>query len=531
MAHRPSSLGALLRLSALCWCLALWSNFIAPAACTTAEPQPQLRRRSLRSLSASAPGSSHAAPDSAVLEALEADREVRARLHNVSAIMTGNKNWSSSEFVNASHRGGREAAAERAPGRNPLGLTRPAGLGASKFLDNFLDGAEVGDPVASFVEVSEGVRVALGAAASVTGGVGAGVQGMPVVFSPTTQCVMCSYILEQADRKIKEIPRWSNGGGYFPGTSNFAPGTQRGYYRNYAETTAMLELAAQEQQRGQALDRRARISVGAGVRAGATQGRSTRTSTGHFRGGLTASAFDGAGVASGLAGTGGGIGRGGMGGMGGMGLGSLAMASRGFSMAGSQSTGSAGGVVGSGSPIPMDPVEERVMQALAIRQNPDGHPEAARRAADEVLHRIFMGTGVALDPGDHVIIDDSSKSVFDEDDDDGNATSQVDGGTPEGANLVAEMIRNSKLRRRHRALSMAYADIDRIDNTVEASTEYTQMFQDFMDAVDYIQVRMRAFLHSRGQRCRCCCLYPIDEALRIVLICFVQSETGTRFAT
>ena len=153
------------------------------------------------------------------------------------------------------------------------------------------------------------------------------------------------------------------------------------------------------------------------------------------------------------------------------------------------------------------------MQALAIRQNPAGHPEAARRAADEVLHRIFMGTGVTLDPGDHVIVDDSSKSVFDDDNDDDNATSQGDGGTSAertSANLVAEMIRNSKLRRRHRALSMAYADIDRIDNTVEASTEYTQMFQDFMDAVDYIQVtvRMRALAvcsrkANSGGHCQC----------------------------
>jgi len=55
-----------------------------------------------------------------------------------------------------------------------------------------------------------------------------------MLFSRTTLCVMCSYILEMADRQVKAIPRWANGGGgNFPGTMDFSPGENQGYFRTY----------------------------------------------------------------------------------------------------------------------------------------------------------------------------------------------------------------------------------------------------------------------------------------------------------
>lgn len=74
----------------------------------------------------------------------------------------------------------------------------------------------------SFLEVEEKFAgAALGAAAN-------------MLFSRTTMCVMCSYILEMADRQVKASPRWANGGGgFFPGQVDFSPGENQGFFRTY----------------------------------------------------------------------------------------------------------------------------------------------------------------------------------------------------------------------------------------------------------------------------------------------------------
>eukprot|EP00939_MAST-03C_sp_MAST-3C-sp1_P000670 g670.t1 len=66
--------------------------------------------------------------------------------------------------------------------------------------------------------------------------VGGAVAGaaLNMLFSRTTMCVMCSYILEMADRQVKASPRWANGGGgFFPGQVDFSPGENQGFYRTY----------------------------------------------------------------------------------------------------------------------------------------------------------------------------------------------------------------------------------------------------------------------------------------------------------
>ena len=55
-----------------------------------------------------------------------------------------------------------------------------------------------------------------------------------LLFSRTTMCVMCSYILEMVDRQVKASPRWANGGGgFFPGQVDFSPGENQGFFRTY----------------------------------------------------------------------------------------------------------------------------------------------------------------------------------------------------------------------------------------------------------------------------------------------------------
>jgi hypothetical protein len=76
------------------------------------------------------------------------------------------------------------------------------------------------------------------------GALGGAVAGglMSMLFSRTTLCVMCSYILEMADRQVKAIPRWANGGGgNFPGTMDFSPGENQGYFRTYPGSYLELE--------------------------------------------------------------------------------------------------------------------------------------------------------------------------------------------------------------------------------------------------------------------------------------------------
>ena len=303
--------------------------------------------------------------------------------------------------------------------------------------DELQQDEQYSDSSPSFIQVAEGVQVYVGAAAG----------GGPK-FSATVQCVMCSYILQQIDRKVKELPRWSQGGGFFPGTSNFAPGTQRGYYRNYAETTAMLELSAEEKHQQQQQHR----EMGS-LRGGGTSGAGAASVRGVAI--PTRSLFKlGAGVVPGT----------------GQRVGDGSFGARGTGISGPQPVaGATLSTVGSGKPVPLDPVEERVMKALAIKKNPKQSSPAAVKAADEVLRKIFLGTGVG--PGD-----DTPEQAPRQNMAEAGASKQY-----------AEMIKNSQLRRRHRALSSAYADIDRLDNTHEASSEYTQMFQDFMDALDDIQ--------------------------------------------
>jgi len=76
----------------------------------------------------------------------------------------------------------------------------------------------------SFLETGSKTKIApgvLGAAAN-------------LMFSRTTMCVMCSYILEMVDRQVKASPRWANGGGgFFPGQVDFSPGENQGFFRTY----------------------------------------------------------------------------------------------------------------------------------------------------------------------------------------------------------------------------------------------------------------------------------------------------------
>eukprot|EP00940_MAST-03C_sp_MAST-3C-sp2_P001658 g1658.t1 len=80
------------------------------------------------------------------------------------------------------------------------------------------------DSETSFLEVGSRTKFA-----------GAVVGGLAnALFSRTTMCVMCSYILEMADRQVKASPRWANGGGgFFPGQVDFSPGENQGFFRTY----------------------------------------------------------------------------------------------------------------------------------------------------------------------------------------------------------------------------------------------------------------------------------------------------------
>eukprot|EP00941_MAST-03F_sp_MAST-3F-sp1_P005427 g5427.t1 len=72
---------------------------------------------------------------------------------------------------------------------------------------------------------------------------------MSMLFSRTTLCVMCSYVLEMCDRQVKAIPRWANGGGgNFPGTLDFSPGESQGYFRTYPGS--YLEVDAKTKRSG-----------------------------------------------------------------------------------------------------------------------------------------------------------------------------------------------------------------------------------------------------------------------------------------
>eukprot|EP00940_MAST-03C_sp_MAST-3C-sp2_P001661 g1661.t1 len=68
-------------------------------------------------------------------------------------------------------------------------------------------------------------------------------------FSRTTMCVMCSYILEMADRQVKASPRWANGGGgFFPGQVDFSPGENQGFFRTYPGGYLEMEERARSKQ-------------------------------------------------------------------------------------------------------------------------------------------------------------------------------------------------------------------------------------------------------------------------------------------
>jgi len=68
-----------------------------------------------------------------------------------------------------------------------------------------------------------------------------------MLFSRTTMCVMCSYILEMCDRQVKASPRWANGGGGFaPGKVDFTAGENQGFYRSYPGGYLELEESVSE---------------------------------------------------------------------------------------------------------------------------------------------------------------------------------------------------------------------------------------------------------------------------------------------